>query len=178
MRQCGECQLCCRLLPVRELEKVANERCKHQRFRKGCAIYAERPLPCALWSCVWLINNDAADLIRPDKSHYVIDMMPEFITLQWDDGSTQHVEVVQIWCDPRFPHAHRDPKLRAFLERRAQEGIIGLVRFGSKQALTLIAPGLNDKGVWIEHEGRASQEHSVAEIIEKLGYPDAISNIV
>ena len=39
-RQCGDCTLCCRLLPVRSLNKGAGERCKHQSHARGCKVYA------------------------------------------------------------------------------------------------------------------------------------------
>lgn len=68
-RQCGDCQLCCKLLPVQSLGKEAGQRCKHQRHSKGCAVYAqlERVSPeCRLWNCRWLVENDTADLrLRP-----------------------------------------------------------------------------------------------------------------
>ena len=45
-RTCGNRQLCCRLLPVRELAKGANVRCQHQKFGVGCAVYhRRRPFP-------------------------------------------------------------------------------------------------------------------------------------
>jgi hypothetical protein len=43
-RRCGDCQLCCKLLPTREVNKPANTRCQHQRAHKGCAIYEVWPL--------------------------------------------------------------------------------------------------------------------------------------
>src|SRR5688572_10605312 len=108
-RQCGSCQACCTLLPTREVPTLAGERCRHQRFGKGCAIYDRRPLPCQLWSCRWLVEDDTADLSRPDRSGYVIDMMPDFITLQDHvTGVDQRMEVVQVWVDPRRPGSHRD----------------------------------------------------------------------
>ena len=169
MRKCGECQLCCRLLPVRELKKLANKRCQHQRFRKGCSIYSERPISCQLWSCCWLIGRDTETLARPDKSHYVIDMMPDFVDVE-TDGVRHQVEVVQIWCDPRFREAHRDSELRAFIERRALEGIIALVRFNTRDdAIVLIAPCLMDNGKWLEQAGVCTVEHSAAEIVNTLG---------
>jgi hypothetical protein len=149
---------------------LAGERCRHQRFRKGCAIYKDRPLPCRLWSCRWLVDADAADLMRPDRSGYVIDMAPDYITLQDNFlGIGTHLEVVQIWVDPRRPAAHRDPALRAYLERRAQEGIGALVRYGSKNGLVLFAPSLNSTGEWVEHaSGMRETEHSAADVIATL----------
>ena len=39
-RHCGGCTLCCKLIPVEELNKPAGARCKHVRTGKGCSIYA------------------------------------------------------------------------------------------------------------------------------------------
>lgn len=67
---------------------------------------------------------------RPDRTHYVIDVMPDFITLVYDEtGALTNVEVVQIWVDPSYPDAHRDPALRAYIERRGEEGIAAIVRY-------------------------------------------------
>lgn len=170
-RRCGPCQLCCRLLPTPEVPTLAGERCRHQRFGKGCAIYNNRPAPCRLWSCRWLVEDDTADLLRPDRAGYVIDILPDFITLQDHvTGAETPVEVVQIWVDPRRPDAHRDPALRRYLERRAAEGKAALLRYGSSRAVVLIAPALNSTGEWVEHaSGCREGEHSVAEVFQVLG---------
>src|SRR5262245_1706089 len=98
-RQCGDCQLCSSLVPVPPLEKGAGVRCRFQKHHKGCTVYrtAQMPHECELWNCRWLVNDDTDDLSRPDRSHYVIDLMPEFITLAPNDGGPkQHIQVVQI----------------------------------------------------------------------------------
>jgi len=178
MRQCGDCQLCCKLLPVRALGKGAGERCKHQRHAKGCAVYASlgRVSPeCRLWSCRWLVENDTADLRRPDRSHYVVDIMPDFVTVRNDEtGELEHIQVVQIWVDPRFPDAHRDPALRAYLERRAKERIIGLVRWNNNDGMVLFPPSLSEGGVW--HERRSNlraADHSPEELLRAMARPNA-----
>jgi hypothetical protein len=169
-RECGQCQLCCTLLPTREVPSLAGERCRHQRFRKGCAIYAKRPLPCRFWSCRWLIADDTADLPRPDRAGYVIDIMPDFITLQdHASGTSRRMEVVQVWVDPRRPDAHRDPALRAYLERRAAEGKAALIRFDSERGMVLFAPSLNSTGQWLEHHSSMREtEHSAREVMAML----------
>jgi hypothetical protein len=171
-RQCGECTLCCKLLPVRSLDKGAGERCKHQSHARGCKVYANlaRVSPeCRLWSCRWLVNDDTADLRRPDRSHYVLDIMPDFVTLRDEAGQAQHVQVIQIWVDPNFPDAHRDPALRAYLERRAQENIIGLVRWDNEKAIALFPPALSSDGQWHEKGSNFRMEaHSVEEVVHAL----------
>jgi hypothetical protein len=138
---------------VQEWDKPAGERCKYQKFGKGCTIYDKRPFGCRVWSCRWLVNNDTADQPRPDRCGYVIDIMPDFITCEHDDGKATNIEVVQIWIDPARPDAHRDPRLRTYLERRAQEGIIGLIRFNSRDAMTLWPPAMSNDGRWHEVGG-------------------------
>lgn len=179
MRQCGDCQLCCKLLPVRSLGKVAGERCKHQRHSKGCAVYARLAMvspECRLWSCRWLVEDDTADLRRPDRSHYVIDIMPDFVTLRNDEtGELEHVQVVQIWCDPKFPDAHRDPALRAYLERRGEERIIGLVRYDNTNGIGLFPPKLSSTGEWVEKGTGVvrTREHKPEELLRALSRPNA-----
>ena len=151
---------------MRSLGKGAGERCKHQRHHKGCAVYHElaRVSPeCRLWSCRWLVNDDTADLRRPDRSHYVIDLMPDFVTLRDDaTGEFEHIQVVQIWVDPKFPDAHRDPALRAYLERRAAEDVIGLVRWDNEKAIAIFPPALSNDGQWHEQDKQLSPERTLA----------------
>jgi Putative zinc- or iron-chelating domain len=65
---------------IADFDKPAGERCPHQRHGKGCAIYARRPFGCRMWNCKWLGDPEGtADLSRPDRAGYVIDVMPDFI---------------------------------------------------------------------------------------------------
>jgi len=180
-RQCSDCQLCCRLLPVPPLNKKAGERCQHQKFGKGCAVYdkpgiildgertrmadpkMEMPMACRLWNCRWLVNDDTADLSRPDRSHYVIDVVPDFITLQDNvTGKRIDVQVVQIWIDPAHPDAHRDPKLRAYLLRRSEEGIAAIVRYDARKAVILFPPSMiggTPPDGWLRPDGWVEVPH-------------------
>jgi hypothetical protein len=158
-RRCGDCQLCCKLLPTPEIGSLANERCKHQKHGVGCAIYARRPLSCQLWSCGWLQpdDHDTHDLPRPDRAHYVVDPMPDFITMTWSDGSPpEHIPVVQVWVDPDHKDAHRAPSFRAWLDR---QGIPAIVRFNERDGFVLFPPSTNAQHVWRE-EHSSTREHS------------------
>jgi hypothetical protein len=173
-RQCGDCQLCCKLLPVRSLDKGAGVRCQHQRHHKGCAVYATlgRVSPeCKLWNCRWLVEDGTEGLSRPDRSHYVLDLMPDFVTFRDNaTGEAQHIEVVQIWVDPKYPDAHRDPALRAYMERRADQGAAALVRWDNERALAVFAPALNADRQWHEVESDfRTKDHTVEEKIAALG---------
>jgi hypothetical protein len=173
-RQCGECTLCCKLLPVRSLDKGAGERCKHQSHARGCKVYATlgRVSPeCRLWSCRWLVNDDAGDLRRPDRSHYVLDIMPEYVTHVDGDGLKTPIPVVQIWVDPSHPDAHRDPALRAWLQRRSlAEGVAGLIRYSDTAGLVIFPPNLTGDGQWHEQRSNLSgPTHSIADVARTLG---------
>jgi hypothetical protein len=173
MRECGDCQLCCKLLPVPPLGKPGGVRCKFQRHRKGCSVYHTPRMPpaCGLWNCRWLVNNDCAELSRPDRAHYVLDIAPDYVTVRdGENGTPINIQVAQVWCDPDFPEAHRDPALRRWMFRRAQEGIATLVRFNSRDALTIFPPPFDNKGEWHEKRGgTAEREHSIADVEAALG---------
>lgn len=179
-RQCGDCQLCCKLLPMQDnepwrggaaIDKPAGVRCPHQKHGKGCAIYAKRPFCCRMWTCRWLANDDAADLSRPDRVFYVIDVMPDYVTVNFNDES-RNIQVVQIWVDPKHPDAHRDPALRDYMIRRAQDGIAAIVRYDSQKAIVIFAPPFDAKdGEWHEiTSGMTSvNTHTYTEIVQALG---------
>lgn len=161
-RQCSDCQLCCKLLPVPPLKKKAGQKCEHQKFGKGCAVYlrARMPNECRIWNCRWLVNDDTADLSRPDRAHYVIDIMPDRITLQENaTGITHEIFVVQVWIDPNHPEVVHDKHLRAYMLRRAQQdGMATLIRFDSARSLTVFPPPLSSDGEWHEKAGVGSPE--------------------
>ena len=177
-RACGECTLCCRLVPVYDaskgLAKGANTRCRHQSFAKGCKVYATPAMPncCSLWQCRWLVQPDETrDLSRPDRSGFVLDILPDFIrALDNETGVETNLECIQVWVDPKRPDVHRDPALRAYLERRAAEGIVALIRYNSSDGFVLIAPPMNQSRAWLEIKTSQSEaEHHLSDVAAALG---------
>ena len=144
-RACGACQACCVQIGVAEIDKPANTRCGHQ-FSKGCRVYAHRPRSCRFWSCRWLFDPDAAGLRRPDLSGYIVDPNPEsFIA-----GGVEQLAMV-VWIDPARPLSHRAPELRDYLTVvAAKHRMPAMVRQTPKDAMLLIAPGINSTGEWVE----------------------------
>lgn len=159
-RACGGCTLCCRLMPVRELAKGANTRCRYQRTGKGCAVYAthKQPPSCKIWSCAWLVDPETAKLSRPDRSHYVIDVMPDYITtVDNATGERRDHPVVQVWCDPKHRDAHRDPALREWLGDR-----LALIRYSTNDAILI---GKQEDGEWHERASMSMRaQHTPDEI--------------
>lgn len=178
-RQCGGCTLCCKLLPVRELDKGAGERCRHQVTGKGCRVYGSARMPpsCRLWSCAWLTGADVGS--RPDRAHYVVDIMPDYVTVVDNaTGDRRPLQVVQVWIDPKFPDAHRDPALRAYLAERGKEGVAAIIRYNNRSAFTLMPPALASDDEWHEVHSNLDPEktHSLDDVIATLSgreKPDA-----
>src|SRR5262245_19567113 len=165
-RQCGSsgnrCTLCCKLLPVRELKKAAGQRCQHQR-RDGCRVYgkAAMPVSCKLWHCAWIAQK-AGDTRRPDRVHYVIDVLPDYITIRQPTGEETKLPVRQVWIDPDYPDAHRDPALRAWLDETATAAVI---RYSSREGIILFPPSVAGDGEWHEvTSGVDEREHTAAEV--------------
>jgi hypothetical protein len=178
MRRCGDCQLCCKLLPVADLGKPAGQRCKFQRALKGCTVYHQPrkgfPPSCALWNCAWLGGgDDTANLSRPDRVHYVIDIMPDFVTLKpHDDSEPTVLPVIQVWVDPAFPEAHRDPGLRAYIQARGEkEGCAALIRSSASDAFLLAPPSVSSDRQW--HEKRTDrvveETHTIEDVARHVG---------
>lgn len=154
-RVCGSCQLCCKLVPVPPLAKPAGTRCRHQKAGKGCGIYVDRPFACRSWGCRWLIDPEAAALPRPDRAHFVVDMEEDYVRLQpQDGGEARKVPVIQIWVDPAFPEAHRQPALRAYMLMMAERHRVAtILRWSSREALTVFPPPLTNGAGWQEMGG-------------------------
>jgi len=149
-RHCGTCTLCCKLLPVRELEKDANTKCRHQSS-KGCGVYRRPGFPdsCRLWSCRWLVDDDTADMLRPDRTGYVLDIMPDMMRLENNDtGEVHEIEVVQVWVEGSRAPLVFDKRLRRYAERRAERGAALLLRFADGSAMAMFAPALSSDGEW------------------------------
>jgi hypothetical protein len=169
-RQCGDCQLCCKLLPTPEIGSPANTRCKHQKHGVGCAIYARRPLSCQLWACGWLLpeDHDTHDLPRPDRAHYVVDPMPDYITMTWTDGRTpEHIPVVQVWVDPDYKDAHRAASFRHWLDR---QGLPAIIRFNERDGFVLFPPSVTGGEGWREeHSALRTHSHTLEQKVAALG---------
>jgi hypothetical protein len=117
---------------------------------------------------MWLVAPDARDLRRPDRAHYVVDVMPDYVRYEDVNLGEGTIPVAQIWADPQFPNCHRDPELRAWLERR--RGLAGLVRYGNERGIVIIPPAMNTDHVWLEIKTTWSEpEHSFADILSKTG---------
>jgi hypothetical protein len=99
----------------------------------------------------------------------VIDIMPDFVTIDRGDGSPPvNIEVVQMWCDPKYRDAWREPSILAYIERRAAESIATIIRWGAHDAITVFAPAFWADGQWHEIGGQEQDEHRGTALIAGL----------
>lgn len=175
-RKCGDCQLCCKLLPMSEdanksakrtiarmlevgilshsvaaamtpdFDKKAGCKCPHQKFGVGCKIYNTRPFGCMLWICAWL---EGADLPRPDHCHYVVDTVPDEILVQG-----KPVSVLQVWVDSKYPKAYLDPPLLSLIEAMGRKHQAPtMIRYNERDGFVLIPPSMTPDNQWLERRG-------------------------
>lgn len=171
-RTCGDCQLCCKLVPVPAIEKPAGKRCQHARTGKGCMIYADRPFDCKSWSCRWLADRPNTEgMSRPDRAHFVIDLVPDYITVKFEPpdpraGETQRVSVLQVWVDPAFPEVARGPELRGYMQRMAEQyGYPTLIRLNSRDAYCVFPPAITTGREWVEKSGNVTAHNEWERIL-------------
>lgn len=154
MRHCGDCQLCCKVMPILEIGKKAGARCDHQKHGKGCMVHgtAAQPMSCKKWSCWWLMNPTFM-LPRPDRAGYVVDPQPDFVVFGEDVHKGKRVPALQIWADPARPDAWR--KATAWIKQAvAEKQAVAIIRFDERLAVVLVPPSLSDNGEWREIDTR------------------------
>jgi hypothetical protein len=153
-RQCGDCQLCCRVLPILELGKSAGQKCEHQKFGVGCKVHGtqSQPLSCRRWNCWWLMYPTFT-LPRPDRAGYVVDPTADVAVIGEDVFASKHVPALQVWADPKRPDAWR-AALPWIKEMLKDNEAVAVIRFGSKEAIAIIPPQLSDSGDWTECDSR------------------------
>lgn len=76
VRSCGECDACCTRLAVPGVTEEGCH-CEHRADGGGCAIYADRPMVCRAYACVWIVAGLAGlpelrEDERPDRVGLVV----------------------------------------------------------------------------------------------------------
>jgi hypothetical protein len=109
-RSCGSCTLCCKLpeidwrtdppVGLPPLKKPQNEWCRHADPARGCTIYADRPLSCAAFQCLWLMGL-APEEQRPDRIGGFFDVQGPYLLLLRDPDRPDPLAdpAVRAWAD-------------------------------------------------------------------------------
>lgn len=70
--ECGNCTLCCKLLPIKELNKETNVVCKHV-CNNGCSIYGKHPTECSIFNCAYSQMEGVNINFRPDRCKVIFE---------------------------------------------------------------------------------------------------------
>lgn len=70
MRSCGSCGLCCKVTPIRELQKPQGQWCEYWQKGIGCKIHHVQPDACRNFSCLWL-SEAIPERLSPRKTGVV-----------------------------------------------------------------------------------------------------------
>lgn len=79
MRECGECTLCCLVLPIQEIKSEPGKLCSHCDLKSGCTIYNTRPVSCINFKCSWLCDNKMSEGLRPDRTNIIFEKITDEI---------------------------------------------------------------------------------------------------
>jgi hypothetical protein len=164
-RQCGECTLCCKLLPIPTIGKAAGVACEHQ-CSKGCRIYDARPHDCRRWSCLWLMGG-AGKIGRPDHSHVVVDMQMDHITVGQNEKADEGIiDVVQIWVHPRHRDAWRAPPVLEYLDKLGTRNVAAIIRYSPYDAVCVFPPSMTGGGWTVKTGNIVPEEQHHAQLFE------------
>lgn len=76
-KECGTCTKCCEGIlnaNIRGHDMGFGKPCFFVEIGKGCGDYSNRPEhPCKSYSCIWLLDPDIPDWLKPEKSNVIID---------------------------------------------------------------------------------------------------------
>jgi hypothetical protein len=124
-RSCGDCSLCCKLMTIDELDKPANQWCKHCKpGRGGCTIYEARPNVCRGFACGWLVSDAYSDEWKPTRSKMVV-----HYTGAKDGMSMRHFE---IYVDPAEPARWRQAPYYDDIKAFASQGLTDTPGFATE----------------------------------------------
>ena len=64
--------MCCKVFAIPELEKGAQQWCRHVVPSHGCGIHPDRPSVCRAFFCHWLRNPNLGPEWQPDRARFLI----------------------------------------------------------------------------------------------------------
>jgi hypothetical protein len=140
-RQCGDCTMCCKVMPIEELSKPAHQWCQHARPGSGCAIYQSRPAECRGFACSWLLAKAIGEHWKPTKSKMVL--------VHRRDHQLER-PLIMVHTDRSYPNAWR--RSPYYEELKRQCGQISVVIILSDRSRVMMCP---DRDVYFDPEAEA-----------------------
>ncbi|MGA9658778.1 MAG: hypothetical protein WBQ60_06735 [Asticcacaulis sp.] len=98
LKQCGDCNLCCKVYDIPDLEKKSGHTCFNVRDEGGCGIWGLHPTICQEFKCLWLKHDDMSGIWRPDHAGFVLRVEPNGTTLAVDVDPDR----ADAWRQPHY----------------------------------------------------------------------------
>ena len=124
-KQCGDCSLCCKGLEIPELNKPRDCWCPNFVRGRGCAIYADRPSSCRVFSCHWLLDLQLGPEWKPNRSKMILVRENKSKLVIYADAGAR-----QPWRQE--PYASQ---LKSMVEHNVAQGLLVLV---AQQGRTIV----------------------------------------
>jgi hypothetical protein len=83
--ECGECNLCCKLLDVNWMNSPTGEWCEHATPGKGCSIHDTKDDKCREFECSYYQMENVSTNLRPDKCHVIFEKIADDMFLGTKD---------------------------------------------------------------------------------------------
>jgi len=77
--KCGECTVCCTVLPISWLNKPANTPCKHCLVGGGCNVHLTKDSECKDFNCAYIQSGNTHVELRPDNCGIMFERLSDNI---------------------------------------------------------------------------------------------------
>jgi hypothetical protein len=95
-RSCGNCDVCCNILEVRELNKKSYCNCTYRAEGGGCGRYDTRPSICRDWNCAYILNLiPGGEEVKPNN----IGLMFYPVSAKNNDLGMSMIMGQEVWKD-------------------------------------------------------------------------------
>lgn len=115
VRECGDCNLCCKItrIDTEEFQKLPGRWCEHCKPGQGCLIHTERPKACRDFICLWA-GGEIPEEFKPNKVKAL---------LKASGDAKRYVVMLDTGITPDKVHIG----LMKWIRRRAREGTESII---------------------------------------------------
>lgn len=133
MRECGDCTLCCLLLPVPGVKVGVNTNCKFCTDK--CSIHDNRPNICSTFDCEWLLKDEMSEDLKPNKCNVIFEHINDYSVL-----CLVHFNDLDAW--------KREP-VKSHIKKLNKDGIsVAISSYTSEPNKFMLADGHTEKVIF------------------------------
>jgi|TARA_R110000796_G_scaffold24033_1_gene68745 hypothetical protein len=133
---CGDCTLCCDLLPIPEIKKPHSQLCGDCVLSVGCSIHSTRPESCRTFNCLYIESDESemGNSLKPNKSNVIFEKLTTNIYI-----AINHYNE---------PTAYKSKLVLDFIKSLNEKGIsVATTSFTNETKQIFLAEGHSEEGV-------------------------------